>query len=490
MKPGPLIMLLIGTILTLIGVGLVSAGSALAIANAAQGDDGYFSSRTVPFSTDAYALTSPPLGPITSADAPVPLNLDIARIRLEATRLDGSAVFIGIAPRADVDRYLAGVNHSEVRSIQTDPYRVRYAHVAGQAPPEAPTDQDFWVASAAGRGSQEVTWQVQPGSWAVVVMNAGGGRSVDVAVQAGVRSGLLAPAAALLLTGGIITLVIGLALVILGVIGLGRGGPAPSSRTSSRTGATPTAVPADPDRPGADYPARLNGRLDPDVSRALWLVKWILVIPHLIVLFFLWVGFAVSTVVAGFAILFTGRYPRAIFNYNVGVLRWNWRVGFYAYSALGTDRYPPFTLSATDYPADLEVDYPERLSHGLVLVKWWLLVLPHLFILAIITGGTWSWTRTGSDDWTRAADSGFSLLGLLVLIAAVILLFSGRYRRGLFDLILGLNRWVYRVVVYAALMRDEYPPFRLDQGQVDPGSVGARPDPDLRPTPPRKDPVP
>jgi hypothetical protein len=208
----------------------------------------------------------------------------------------------------------------------------------------------------------------------------------------------------------------------------------------------------------------LNGRLDPEVSRALWLVKWILVIPHLIVLFFLWVGFSVSTVVAGFAILFTGRYPRALFNYNVGVLRWNWRVGVYAYSALGTDRYPPFTLAATGYPADLEVDYPERLSHGLVLVKWWLLVLPHLFILAIITGGTWSWTRSEASPWTRATDSGFSLLGLLVIIAAVILLFSGRYQRPLFDLLLGFNRWIYRVVTYVGLMRDEYPPFRLDQG--------------------------
>jgi hypothetical protein len=255
--------------------------------------------------------------------------------------------------------------------------------------------------------------------------------------------------------------------VIFGVIGLGRGGPSPSSRS----GPGAPAAPVDHDRPGAEYPARLNGRLDPNLSRALWLVKWLLVIPHLIVLFFLWVGFAVSTVVAGFAILFTGRYPRAIFNYNVGVLRWNWRVGFYAYSAIGTDRYPPFTLAATDYPADLEVDYPDRLSHGLVLVKWWLLVLPHLFIVAIITGGTWAWTRDDNEVWRRTTESGFSLLGLLVLIAAVILLFSGRYRQGLFDLILGLNRWVYRVIVYAALMRDEYPPFRLDQGPYDPGTI-------------------
>jgi hypothetical protein len=465
MKPGPLIMLVLGTILTLIGAGLVAVGTVTAVANAAQGRDGYFSTRTVPFSTDSYALTSPALGPVSRADAAAPLNLDIVRIRLEATGADADPVFIGIAPQADVERYLAGVNRSEVRDIRTDPFRVRYLEIPGQNRPEAPTDQDFWVESADGPGSQAVTWRVQPGSWAVVVMNADASASVDVDVRAGVRSGVLAPLATTLLIVGIITLIVGLVLVVLGVIGLGRGGPAPSSRT----GTTPRAVPEDPDRPGSDYPARLTGRLDPDLSRALWLVKWVLVIPHLIVLFFLWIGLIVTTIVAGFAILFTGRYPRSIFNYNVGVLRWNWRVGFYAYSALGTDRYPPFTLAATDYPADLEVDYPERLSNGLVLVKWWLLVLPHLFIVAIITGGTQTWTRTDGDAWTRT--TGFSLVGLLVVIAAVILLFSNRYRRGLFDLIIGLNRWVYRVIVYATLMRDEYPPFRLDQGPVDPGAA-------------------
>jgi hypothetical protein len=217
------------------------------------------------------------------------------------------------------------------------------------------------------------------------------------------------------------------------------------------------------------YPVRVDAHLDPGLNRWLWLLKWLLVIPHYLVLFFLWLAFVASSVVVFFVILFTGRYPRPIFNFNVGVMRWSWRVSYYAYGALGTDRYPPFTLAEVpDYPAHLEVDYPEHLSRGLVLVKWWLLAIPHYLVLAFFAGGGVYLANEATANDQNYLTWGSGLIGLLVLIAAVALLFTGRYPQSIYDLVLGMNRWMLRVAAYAGLMTDQYPPFRLDQGGDDP----------------------
>ena len=194
------------------------------------------------------------------------------------------------------------------------------------------------------------------------------------------------------------------------------------------------------------YPIRITGELNQPLSRGLWLIKWLLAIPHFIVLavlyfaaFFTWIG-------SFFGILFTGKYPRTLFDFHVGVLRWTWRVAFYSYSALATDKYPPFSFEPGGYPADLSVNYPERLSQGLVLIKWWLLVIPQAIIVSIFQGGS----------------NSSGLVQLLSLISAVMLLFTGKYPVDLFNLIMGFNRWSMRVYGYMLLFTDDYPPFSLD----------------------------
>jgi Domain of unknown function (DUF4389) len=216
----------------------------------------------------------------------------------------------------------------------------------------------------------------------------------------------------------------------------------------------------------SSYPVHVDAHLDAGLSRWLWLVKWVLAIPHYVVLAFLWLAFAVLSVIAFFAILITGRYPKTIFDFNVGVLRWSWRVSYYTYGALGTDRYPPFSLQEVpDYPAHLEIDYPDQLSRGLVLIKWWLLAIPHYLILAFFLGGGLYVANEAVTNEPARWVWGGGLIGLLVLIAAVVLLFTGRYPRPIYDLVLGLNRWVLRVAGYVGLMTDQYPPFRLDLGE-------------------------
>jgi hypothetical protein len=194
----------------------------------------------------------------------------------------------------------------------------------------------------------------------------------------------------------------------------------------------------------------LKGDLSRPPGRALWLIKWLLLVPHIVILVFLWIAFVFVTIIAFFAILFSGKYPKSLFDFNVGVLRWTWRAGFYGYQALATDKYPPFSLKTGDYPADLDVAYPEKLTQWLVLFKWFL-AIPHFAILAFLAGG-------------GASSTGFpqgGLLIVLVIITAFVLLFTGRYLKDIFTLVMGINRWIYRVIAYVTLMTDEYPHFRL-----------------------------
>jgi hypothetical protein len=189
----------------------------------------------------------------------------------------------------------------------------------------------------------------------------------------------------------------------------------------------------------SDYPVELVGYYEERVNRLLWLIKWLLIIPHAIVLWFLSIP-TILIPVAWVAIIIMGRYPSFLWGYHTGLLRWTWRVNFYSYGAGATDRYPPFSFqSRDDYPADFNIEYPETLSRLSTLFRW-LLVIPHWIIIYFLG----------------------AIADILVFFALVIVLFSGRYPESLFDIIMGMNRWVYRVNAYGWLLVDEYPPFSFD----------------------------
>ncbi len=435
-------MIIIGSIITaLAGPQLVGA-AALATAVAAGGGDGFISAPAVRVQTPSSAIITPP-AQIEGSAVPE------LRFAVTAGRDGDDPVFVGIGPSDAVAEYLDGVAFAELEGMRGNPPRIELREIPGTAAAESPDAQTFWVAAESGPGAQTITWVLEPGDWTLVIMNADGSPDIESSLRIGVEAPWAAPLAAALAIISVIVLLVGITLLVVGLFGWGRGR---SLETEPMTG---------------PYPVAVTGHLDPGVSRWLWLLKWILVIPHYVVLSVLWVGFGVSTIIAFFSILFTGRYPRSLFAFTTGVLRYTWRVAFYAYSALGTDRYPPFSLTSTDYPADFQVAYPERLNNGLVLVKGWLLAIPHLAIVGVfLSGATSTAGAMGGHGWSTGTTA--SLLSLLVLVAAVILLFTGRYRQPLFDLILGINRWALRVAAYVALMRDEYPPFRLDQGEAEP----------------------
>ena len=184
------------------------------------------------------------------------------------------------------------------------------------------------------------------------------------------------------------------------------------------------------------------------LSRWLIFVKWLLIIPHLIVLQILGFVLYVTTFIAWWAILFTGRYPRGMWDFAMMTFRWQARVN--AYYALQRDEYPPF--GDADYPVRFEMAYPERLSRGLIFVKW-LLIIPHIVVLMIL---------------------GFAA-GIVGFIAWWAILFTGRYPRGMFDFVVGVSRWGYRVATYYLLLTDAYPPFNMDQPAMPASTMVPRP---------------
>jgi hypothetical protein len=198
----------------------------------------------------------------------------------------------------------------------------------------------------------------------------------------------------------------------------------------------PTSGP--PPIAASDYPVRFDVEYPERLSRWKIFLQWLFAIPHLIIVYLLLAVAGILQFIAFFAILFTKRWPRGLFDFTVQIYRWTANVSAYALFLL-RDEYPPFSGDSGEYPVTLEVDYDENLSRWQIFVKW-LLAIPHYIVLLVL----------------------LVAVNVTVFIAFFAILFTGRYPRGLFDFAVGTMRWYVRVNAYAHwLMTDRYPPFSL-----------------------------
>lgn len=372
-------------------------------------------------------------------------------MRIRATPVGGREVFVGIGPRDRVARYLDGVARAEIDDIDANPFSVSYRYRSGSAPAGPPAGQTFWAASVEGAGTRDLEWNLESGRWTVVVMNADWSAGVGVEASVGAKAGWVLLVGLGLLIGGVLVATLGAALLAVGALGIAR-------RTGAEAGPEPAPI-------SPASPVRVEARLDEPLSRWLWLVKWLLALPHLVALVVLSAALAVLSVVAGVAILFTGRYPRPIFDFNVGVLRWTWRVSYYTHGAFGTERYPPVHARRGPRLSGHPGDRPA----GAVVEGSG----PRQVVAArhpSLRGGRDPRGRGRRVDrhWYPRRRRNRPDLGAGARRRGGAAVHGPRYPRGIHDLAVGLNRWVLRVVAYVALLRDQYPPFRLDQGGAEP----------------------
>ncbi len=472
MRPAKIAAIVGGVLLVLIGLALLLPGGFLLWLHGTQRDsDGFYTTPNRVLTTSAYALTTPDVD--LGSDwtwAWLPKG-DAAAVRIQAESTGDAALFIGIGPTDRVVEYLAGVAHDEVEVSGFAPWHasVDYRHTDGGAPSSGPSQQDFWVAEAQGSGSQTLDWPVESGKWTAVLMNADGSAHVTADVTLGARFGALVYIAIGITAGGVILLAVGILLIVLGARRRRTEPPAgpalmatslpnqPVQVTAAQGPQDPQSAQVPPSPPSStypafpltftvDYPDRPLNRLS-SFFRCLWIIP-IGIIAGLVASGtitghgheYLWAwgvgGLLFAPVLL--MLLFRRKYPRWWFDWNLNLTRFLMRVT--VYGQLLRDEYP-----STDEEQAVHLDFPypdvQQLSQGLPLIKWFL-AIPHWIVLFFL--------------WIGAVVS--------VVIAWFAILFTGRYPRGLFDYVVGVNRWMLRVDAYAILLiTDEYPPFSLSE---------------------------
>jgi hypothetical protein len=193
------------------------------------------------------------------------------------------------------------------------------------------------------------------------------------------------------------------------------------------------------EQPRPPHPVAFDVAYPERLSRGLIFVKWLLAIPQFIVVYLLFFVAELLAVIAWFAILITGRYPKSFFEFGSGVLRWQANV--MAYVFLLRDEYPPFSWEPGDYPLLLAIPPAERQSRLRLFIRL-IAIFPNQIALYFVTLAAFFTT----------------------FIAWWAILFTGRYPRGLFKFSVGAMRWQQRLFAYLFLLRDEFPPYSIGAG--------------------------
>lgn len=214
---GRVVVLVVGSVCGLVSLGLIVAGGVAAWATNTQRDAaGYLNTGTRSFATRSYAVTSDAIDLGRPTDWVTPEDV-LGTLRIRVTPTDrAKGVFVGVGPRAQVEAYLAGVDHVVVDDWDDGEVRTRSAR--GAAPSTAPSDADIWTAQESGTGTQTLTWQPTGGRWVVVVMNPDAAAGVSVTADAGATLPALAWLAAGLFVVGGALLLAGVVLVTISVV--------------------------------------------------------------------------------------------------------------------------------------------------------------------------------------------------------------------------------------------------------------------------------
>ena len=218
MSAGKIALLIVGIVVVVVAIGLIATGGAVLWANGFLTDDeGYLTTKTIRIDEGSYAVVSEPTD-IEVGSWWVWDWGDLASFKIEGSNDDSSNdIFMGLADASDLDSYLRDVDYDEVTDFSINPDRLDYRNHPGNSEPAMPTTQDLWLESVNGPGTQTLDWDMQGGTWSLILMNEDGSAGVDLSIVLGVKIPWLFGTGLGLLLGGIVALPIGTLMIVLAV---------------------------------------------------------------------------------------------------------------------------------------------------------------------------------------------------------------------------------------------------------------------------------